>query len=380
MDFEWDFSDLFFGIDMEGKALLREEFKDINRSDKEKQLIDRYLYLYKNSYIILGLLLSDQSYFDFYSEISSKTDIRLYDIDICLYDKDDNLKNSEVLEEFLLGDKDISDTKLNSYIEAVWSSSARMRNCKKKSFISEENIGFSEYDKAMKFILDFTYSFVLSQKPGATFVYEKQDGKYRPHNSIVHGSKRVYDVEIKEKLDVLNRYYDILSFKNSKEGKYEFPKGIDTELDPAEKTLVSYNSFIRAFCSDYRMRGSSWDNPHYLSLEQKKDIYFRFHDEIPFDYEVKCDSKKCSNSFGVLEDDIYFINDSFKSICPCCGEVSLVNLPDVKRIDKVRKRVINRCLNDDLLEDKIKLLSELTIIGGIELAKEKVKRKGKNHE
>ena len=30
MDLEWDFSDLFFGIDMEGKALLREEYSNLN--------------------------------------------------------------------------------------------------------------------------------------------------------------------------------------------------------------------------------------------------------------------------------------------------------------------------------------------------------------
>ena len=79
-------------------------------------MIDRYCYLYKNSFIILGLLLADQAYFDFYSEISSKTDIKLYDVDICLYDKDESLRNSEVIEEFLLGDKEISDTKLHSYV------------------------------------------------------------------------------------------------------------------------------------------------------------------------------------------------------------------------------------------------------------------------
>ena len=131
MDISYDFSDLFFGIGMDGKFLLREEYANLDYDKRKKQLIDRYCYLYKNSFIILGLLLADQAYFDFYSEISSKTDIRLYDVDICLYDKDENLRNSEVIEEFLLGDKEISDTKLHSYVEAVWSSSARMRNCKK---------------------------------------------------------------------------------------------------------------------------------------------------------------------------------------------------------------------------------------------------------
>lgn len=375
MDISYDFSDLFFGIDMDGKFLLREEYANLDYDKRKKQLIDRYCYLYKNSFIILGLLLADQAYFDFYSEISSKTDIRLYDVDICLYDKDENLRNSEVIEEFLLGDKEISDTKLHSYVEAVWSSSARMRNCKKKSFVSEENIGFSENDKAMKFILDFVYSFILSQKDRATYVYEEKDGSYKPSNSIVHGCKTVYEVEKREKLDALNRYYDILAFKNKKDESYEFKKGIDSSLEQAERTLVGYNSFIRAFCSDYRSRGSSWDNPHYLSFEQKKDIYFRFHDEIPFDYEVKCCIDDCSSSYGFSEDDVFYLNDAFKTICPCCGKVNKVKLPDIMKIDKVRKRIIARSLNDDLLEDKIKLLSELTAIGGIELAREKVKRK-----
>lgn len=375
MDLEWDFNDLFFGIDMEGKALLREEYSNLNYDKRKKQLMDRYCYLYKNSFIILGLLLADQAHFDFYSEISSKTDIKLYDVDICLYDKDESLRNSEVIEEFLLGDKEISDTKLHSYVEAVWSSSARMRNCKKKSFINGTNIGFSENDKAMKFILDFVYSFVLSQKDRSTYVYEEKDGSYKPSNSIVYGCKTVYEVEKREKLDVLNRYYDILAFKNKKDETFEFKKGIDSSLEQAEKTLVSYNSFIRAFCSDYRSRGSSWDNPYYLSFEQKKDIYFRFHDEIPFDYEVKCSSEDCSSSYGFSEEEVFYLDNIFKTICPCCGKVNQVKLPDVKRIDNISKRIVTRSLNDELLEEKIKLLSELTSLGGVSLVKEKVKRK-----
>ena len=68
-------------------------------------------------------------------------------------------------------------------IESTWSSSV------------------SEYDEAMKFILDFTYSFIKSQQARKTYVYEKDsNGKYVPANSIVHGCKTVYDVDILEKL------------------------------------------------------------------------------------------------------------------------------------------------------------------------------------
>lgn len=374
MDTGWDFSDLYYGIDMSGKFLLREEYQMLDDKQNERKLIDRYKFLYNNSYVILGLILDGVSGFLFYEEITKKTNIKLQDIDIALYDKDESLNIGEVLEEFLLGDKDIDKTVLYRYVESIWSSSPRMRNSKKKGIITE-NIGFSEYDKAVKFILDFVYSFVSAQQERKTYIYEEKDGTYKPSNSIVHGCKTIYEIEIKEKLDVLDRYYDIISFTNKKDDKLTFDKGIMSQIPEVEKSLVSYNTFIRTFASDYRTRGSSWENPRYLSLAQKRDLYFYFHDEIPFDYGYRCESDECQSSFNVLEEDVFYLDDLFKTICPCCGKVNSISLPNVKRIDKVRKRIVKRSLNDDLLEDKIKLLSELTAIGGIELAKEKVKRK-----
>lgn len=375
MDSGWDFSDLYYGIDMNGQLILRDEFKDEDRSKYEKLLIDRYCYLYINSYLILGLLLSDLNNHNFYDEISSKTDLILPDIDICLYGKDKKLNNREVLEEFLLSNKEISDTKLYSYVNTIWDYEPRMRNCKKKTFIPDENIGFLRHDKAIKFILDCVYSFVLSQKVGSTYVYEEKNGEYEPRNSIVRGSRRVSEVEIKEKIDVLNRYYDILRFKNKSNEKYDFSKGIDTKLEDAEKTLVAYNPFIRAFCSDHRSFGSFWENPYYLSLEQKKDIYFSFHDELPYDWKIKCENEECNNSFGVVEDDLFYQENVFKTICPGCGRINHISLPNIKRVGRIKNRIINRCLGDTSLDQKINLLSELASLGGMELARDKVKRK-----
>ena len=376
MDISYDFNDLFFGIGMDGKALMREEFQNIDTNQKKIKLMYRYKYLYDHSYVILGMILSSYPNSSFYDELASKTNLILPDIDICLYDKEDGLNLGEVLEEFLLSDNDLEKTILYRYVGAVWSSSPRMRGCKKKSFITSKNAGFSEYDEAIKFILDFTYSFIKSQQARKTYVYEKDsNGKYVPANSIVHGCKTVYDVDILEKLEVLDKYYDILSFVNRKDEELKFSKGIDYEMPNAEKTLVSYNPFIKTFASDLRTRGSVWENDRFLSFEQKKDIYFSFHDEIPFDYEVKCSREECNNSYGFEEDDIFYMDGTFKTICPCCGSINQTKLPNIKTRDKISERVINRAVDDTLLEDKIKLLSELTALGGVSLVKEKVKRK-----
>jgi len=375
MDISYDFSDLFFGIGMDGKALMHSKFKNIDINQEKIKLMSRYKFLYEYSYIILGML-TDYECHSIFREVCNKTGLTLPDVDICLYDKEDGLNLGEVLEEFLLSDSNLEKTILYRYVNAVWSSSARMRGCKKKCFINSKNIGFSEYDEAVKFILDFTYSFIKSQQARKTYVYEKDsNGKYVPANSIVHGCKTVYDVDILEKLEVLDRYYDILSFVNRKDDKLNLSKGIDYEMPKAKKTLVSYSPFIRTFASDLRTRGSVWENDRFLSLEQKKDIYFSFHDEIPFDYEVKCSSEECNNSYGFEEDDIFYMDGSFKTICPCCGSINQTKLPNIKTRDKISERVINRAVDDTLLEDKIKLLSELTALGGVSLVKEKVKRR-----
>ena len=58
MDISYDFSDLFFGIGMDGKALMREEFQNIDTNQKKIKLMYRYKYLYENAAIILALFLN----------------------------------------------------------------------------------------------------------------------------------------------------------------------------------------------------------------------------------------------------------------------------------------------------------------------------------
>ena len=68
MDISYDFSDLFFGISMDGKALMREEFQNIDINQKKIKLMYRYKYLYDHSYIILGMILSSYPNSSIYDE------------------------------------------------------------------------------------------------------------------------------------------------------------------------------------------------------------------------------------------------------------------------------------------------------------------------
>lgn len=162
--------------------------------------------------------------------------------------------------------------------------------------------------------------------------------------------------------DILENY-DLISFcmivdKNK-------PKRNKTKY-----TKITTNEFINTIAN----------NKPFLTENEKQKIYLENHDELPWDLEIKCDieeeyiptfietrlirpeqTEPCHKDFYIKESEIFIRpNDilyKYYQLCPHCGFI--VNIPKEILSEGIKKRIDNRCSNDDNLFRKMYLYSEL---------------------
>ena len=105
-------------------------------------------------------------------------------------------------------------------------------------------------------------------------------------------------------------------------------------------------------------------------------IYFNLHDELSWDFSVKClvNGNGCHTSFSLIEEDIIFHKNDYKCFCPCCGNLLSVHIPKFCRKEKVMNMIKQRFRNDEDLNRKLAIISALSIIGGLDIVKQKVKK------
>ena len=177
-----------------------------------------------------------------------------------------------------------------------------------------------------------------------------------------------------KKKEVLDRYYDILAYSNINDVLIFEEKGLDYNFSPPKKTLVSYNVFNATFSSvDKYGEEIIWQNNHLIDLEKKKEVYLKYHDELLWYLKGKC-----CDSFFIKEEDVFYYKDSYISLCPCCSKILSVEMPSGQSGDKIKDRIVKRCLADNILEQKIQLLSEIYSLGGKDICEEQIKKKNKN--
>ena len=94
-----------------------------------------------------------------------------------------------------------------------------------------------------------------------------------------------------------------------------------------------------------------------LTEEEKKEIYFKYHDEIPYNTNVFCryeyDSKvlrpditkPCRNEFRINEEDIFTDGSSFYQLCPNCGFI--VKIDSNLLSQKVKERILSKMYEKD---------------------------------
>lgn len=344
----------------------------IDRENLEKQkeyLSSRYKFIYQNSPLILAYILS-LNILPSLASIIKRCGITINEDDknLIKLDSKTDVNIFEALEEYLIGDGNYADYLLFNLCEKIKSKDIFL-DVKKEFDLKNGNIGIGKYDQCMKTVLDIVYSFISRQDEAKTnlcsltfFGAIKEEGK-------ISERLRLY------KLEALNRYYDIWAYRNSKDNSFKF--GVDDKgikiIFSVDRSVVCGSSFIDAFRS-YHSIGSFWTNNYYLELEEKRKIYFKFHDELPWNFESYCIGKKCHSKFSLKEEDIIYHRDNFICICPNCGGINGVNLSDLPNSEKISERIRNRFKDDDKLDRKLALISELYFVGGIDIVKQKVKK------
>lgn len=347
--------------------------KKENLTKQKEILMERYLFLYQNSPLILAYILCEKNDTSLAKTISERSGITIEDSEKypkIKIGKDIEVNIFEVIEDFLLGDGNYSEYLLSSLCKTL-NYHETFLNVKNDFDLEKGNIGFGKFDSCMKTILDIAHSFISSQKEKKTDVY------IAAYNGLYAKDVIVSPEDISDKLEALDRYYDILAYRNTKENNFKFDdsdKGIGIDFK-VSRSLVKHGLFIGAFCSQ-RSIGSWWHNRYYLDEDKKRDIYFDLHDELPWNLSVKCliNGNGCRTSFSLLEEDIIYHKNDFKCICPCCGNLINVYIPKFSRKERIMNRIRQRFKNDEDLNRKLAIISELSSIGGLDLAKEKVKK------
>lgn len=349
-----------------------------NVSEQKDVLMERYLFLYQNSPLILAYILSIGVSSSLSKAITNRSGITIDSIDkwpkvkknAIKVDEKTNIDILEVLEEYLLGDGSYAEYLLSSLCNRLKSQDIFL-NVKKDFDLEKGNIGIGKYDNCMKTVLDIVHTFISSQEENKTSVYIVS------YNGLYDKEEMINKETISDKLEALDRYYDILAFRNTKENNFKFndsDKGLGIKFN-VSRCLVNHGLFIGAFCSQ-RSIGSWWQNRYYLDEDKKRDLYFKLHDEFPWDFKVKClrNGNDCRTEFSLREEDIIYHKNDFKCMCPCCGSLINVTIPNLCHKDKIMNRIRRRFKDDRQLNRKLSIISELSSIGGLDLAKEKIKK------
>lgn len=285
-----------------------------NIENVKEELIKRYKYLYENSIILLAPLMNINE--------NLKVELKISDDMIIM------------VEEFLLSDQKMKETKLYNF--------------------TEENKNNKEYlEKAAEGLL-------LADQENKEEMYNKFNLNIKTILiALKLYIKKQYDDTRNNKLIVLNEYMNIANYRD-----YESICSSYTERLLINDEINSNNSFIDSVINLQKK------NNIILTIEEKEQIYLKYHDELPWNLKTICSlgndgykrpehTKPCEKIFFVKEEDI-FINkedNKFYYLCPYCGYI--VTIDDDILSKGIKERIEKRCNNEPFLFRKMELYSEL---------------------
>lgn len=332
-----------------------------SKDNVEKQiseLLKRYSFLYENAKIVIFyyMLCTDCNGDIFKKDAKSIKNAILEYMLLTQYeaiDPRDFYEFLEIFEEGMLGYECLEKTSFYKRINHL-----------KKTPVFELLL---EREKDLiidKRAFDNDFYFELSLRMLSTFVDSQSNSTIINNKHFENNSSNMMLPKLKR--EALRRYYDIFDFINDPDETREY-NNCFMYFKPARCTLVSYNEFIGAFSCGYRHRESVSMNDNGPSSRQIKNIYFKYHDELPYDLEIECcsdgdisrpsNTTSCGKKFNVKEKEIFYVDGSFYHLCSNCGYIVRVDKSLLKPV--IQKRIIKR--NDDsLLLRKKTLLSELT--------------------
>ncbi len=347
--------------------------KDKNNEIQKKFFDESYCYLYENPPYILYFIVNDLKDDNFSEEVKERIGFDFRD-EYFLPKRDiKSLVVFELLEDMILG----NDFKHKNVLETVVNQLRNYNSISEafdKEFDFSSNIGTSKYDECMRLLVDIVYSFVDSQNV-STKVYQKTHSGCIPVPSFYNSSieRKIDTFEINSKKRALDSYYKVLSYRNCMGGGVSIKdKGINYEFPIPERTLVSSNLYVKALQSFFGIND--------ITKSFEKSIYFKLHDELPWMNNCICNSihgveEGCGADFRVKEEDIFYRDDKFNVICPCCGAICTTGIMPGKFKDRIEERIKKRFVDDKFFDRKISLLSELYSMGSIvvENGKKKIK-------
>jgi len=323
----------------------------------KKELIKRYKYLYENAYFILSPFMCEETMEEF--EESQKEFNRKYPLIYLNINKLDNINS--LFEEFLLFGKPMEESTLYKTIESKRKDKDYLEKVKNGLALLEKQKNTNFYNENLDIwqILDYTYNYIQEQSG---------DLKHK-----------------KNKLYVLDEYYRILRYRNDgkiyKSGRNLILDECNSMIIPINKKKpirvkkdigVTRNSFVSTIANAHNYE-YNWS---IFTEAEKQEIYLTYHDELPYDLQIKCDineeypeallyrpdnTNPCEQNFTVKEEEIFvdFKNQLYKyyQLCPHCGYI--VNIPIDILSEGIKQRIEERCNKDDKLFRKMFLYSEL---------------------
>lgn len=327
----------------------------MTKEEIKQELIQRYKFIYENALFILAPYMHENTPYN--KNIKSSIYLNVLPQELLL-----------LIESFLLSDINMEESELYKFVENNKSNTEYLKQYKKGLELLERKNKQYEYEVLKlnlncRYLLELIYIFIERQS---------RDTKNRDN-----------------KLLVIDEYARINRYKN--DGKI-WTSGVNQTFRDISN-YTNYNCSIVMLNNNERIMRDKNDiglkrglfikyisdfNNHYeynysiLTEEEKQKIYLEYHDELPWDLEIKCmfdndnlerpyNTNPCLNFFNIKEEDI-FINPNSKEygyyqVCPQCGFI--VNVPDNILSEGIKKRIEDRCKEDPMLFRKMYLYSEL---------------------
>lgn len=312
----------------------------MEKFEVKDEFLKRYKYIYENS----KLILLPYVYLDYKCD---KTEISFKKLD------EELLLD---LESFLLSDTKMEESNLYKRIESNKNNKEYLQSIKSSiDIISDSDINSVEGKLAGcgKIKLD-EWDIFLSVW---TFIKE-QAGK----NKI-----------IKKEIDTLDLYFEMARYTNDgkvwRGGRYRSAFDYYNGIHPKEKDCriivesipkgckrknnIKEDTFISTI-SEFKS-----NDIKFLNEEDKSDVYFLYHDELPYGLEFEC--SECDEKVMIDESKIFINPDNDKNrycvLCPHCEKI--INIDEELLSDMIKLNIEKRCLKDPYLFRKISLYSEL---------------------
>ena len=317
----------------------------------KKELIRRYKYLYENASFILTPYYKCKETHWIYINRSIVA------------------KSKFLIEEFLLSDKPLEESPLYKIIEEKRKDKKYLEKLENKLFPLKELVNDS---KLISWCFQPNIYSILNL---VTDYVEDQSGDLNNKNN---------------KLLVIDEYYRLLRYENN-EKTYKSGRNLILEenrtysmiIIPEKKPSrekddigITKNRFIITIANEIPHEY----NQSIFTEEEKQKVYLELHDELPYDLAIKCtleeeyidtlidsrlkrpdNTEYCGKEFYIKEQDIFINLDDdlyrYYQLCPHCGYI--VNIPKEILSDSIKKRIEDRCREDNYLFRKMYLYSEL---------------------